>query len=161
MFFQPGDDAGMHLTHAGFGQAERVADFFHRQFFVVIQNNDESFVTIQALGDDLHDTHQGVALCVRQARGASVSSMRSMMDVWRQQKGPGIMVIVGGDASKQSVVLGVKEYAKSATDLLNTIFAPFQGRGGGKSDLAQGGCEGNPSSGALMTSLKNAVANNA
>src|SRR5262245_26053155 len=37
---QAGDDAAVHLADAAFAQVERGADFFHRQLFVVIQNDD-------------------------------------------------------------------------------------------------------------------------
>ena len=44
----------MHLAHAGFGESQRVADLFHRQLFVVVEDDDESLVAVQALRDELH-----------------------------------------------------------------------------------------------------------
>ena len=45
----------MHLTDAGFGQSQRGANFLHRQLFVVVENDDESFIAIEAFCDQLHD----------------------------------------------------------------------------------------------------------
>src|SRR3954451_11367080 len=54
-----GDDRAVHLADAAFGEVERGADLFHRQLFVVIENDDQPLVAIEALG---HQAHQVVLL---------------------------------------------------------------------------------------------------
>jgi len=43
------------LTDARFAQVERCADFLHRHVFVIVENDDEAFVAIQA---SRHQSHQ-------------------------------------------------------------------------------------------------------
>ena len=45
----------VHLADAAFAQVERRADFFHRHLFVVVENDDEPFVAVEALGDQSHE----------------------------------------------------------------------------------------------------------
>ena len=44
----------MHLADAAFAQVERCSDFLHRQFLVVVEDDDQSLVTVQALGNQSH-----------------------------------------------------------------------------------------------------------
>ncbi len=41
----------MHLTDTTFGEIKRQSDFLHRHLFVVVEDDDQSFGTGQALGD--------------------------------------------------------------------------------------------------------------
>jgi alanyl-tRNA synthetase len=103
---------------------------------------------------DLIETHHGLSLCVRSAGGTSMPQMRAMVDAWRgASKSPGVMVILGGEDDKIPVVLGVKAMDASADDIFQKLLAPFGGRGGGRRDLAQGGCTTRPEGQALMASL--------
>lgn len=54
LIFQAVHNAGVHLAHATFRQPERVADLLHRQFLIIIEDDDQPLVAIQALGDQLH-----------------------------------------------------------------------------------------------------------
>ena len=54
LFLETLHNAGMHLADAAFAQIERCADFFHRQFFVVVEDNDQAFVAIETFGDQSH-----------------------------------------------------------------------------------------------------------
>src|SRR5688500_4892550 len=47
-------DRAVHLADAAFAQVERRADLFHRQLFVVVQNDDQPLVAVQALGNQPH-----------------------------------------------------------------------------------------------------------
>ena len=46
LFLEPGHDAGMHLADTTFTQVKRGTNFLHRQFFVIIQNNDQAFIAV-------------------------------------------------------------------------------------------------------------------
>ena len=48
-------DAAVHLAHAAFAKIKRLADLFHREFFVVVQNDNESLIAIEAFGDQTHE----------------------------------------------------------------------------------------------------------
>ncbi len=48
------NDAAVHLADAAFAEIERRADLLHRQFFVVVEDDDQPFVAVQALGDQPH-----------------------------------------------------------------------------------------------------------
>src|SRR5262245_47403163 len=52
---QPLHDRAVHLADAAFGKIERRPDLLHCQLFVVIQNDDQPLVAIEALG---HQPHQ-------------------------------------------------------------------------------------------------------
>ena len=49
---EAGDDRRVHLADARFGEIERGADFLHRHFFVVVQDEDEPLGAGEALGDE-------------------------------------------------------------------------------------------------------------
>src|SRR4051812_40255615 len=51
---QPSDDAGVHLADARLAQVERRADLLHRHVFVVVEDDDQAFVAVQAAGDEPH-----------------------------------------------------------------------------------------------------------
>ncbi len=51
---QPGHDARVHLADARFAQIERGADLLHRHVLVVVEDDDEAFVAIQAARDQAH-----------------------------------------------------------------------------------------------------------
>src|SRR5262245_26745943 len=51
---QPRDDAGVHLAHARLAQVESRADLLHRHVFVVVEDDDQPFVAVQAAGDKPH-----------------------------------------------------------------------------------------------------------
>ena len=69
-------DAAVHLADAAFAEIERRADFLHRQLFVVVENDDQSFVAIQPFGDQ---SHQVVLLgCDRVGSSPFLSSRMSI-----------------------------------------------------------------------------------
>ena len=39
-------DTGVHLANPAFAQVESCADFLHRQFLVILENDDEAFVAV-------------------------------------------------------------------------------------------------------------------
>lgn len=45
----------MHLADAAFAEIERGADLFHGQLFVIVENNDQAFVAVEAFGDQSHE----------------------------------------------------------------------------------------------------------
>ena len=47
-------DGAVHLAHSAFAQVERGTDFFHRELFVVIKNDDQPLVAIEPFGDQPH-----------------------------------------------------------------------------------------------------------
>src|SRR6516162_1835740 len=53
LVFEPGHDARVHLTHAAFREPQRVSDFLHRQFFVVVEDDDQPLVAVEALRHQL------------------------------------------------------------------------------------------------------------
>ena len=48
---QAGNDARMHLADARLAEVERGADLFHRHVFIVIEDDNETFVAVEAAGD--------------------------------------------------------------------------------------------------------------
>src|SRR6266404_2883369 len=54
LLLEAGDDAGVHLADARFAEVERGADLLHRHVLVVVEDDDEPFVAIEAAGDQAH-----------------------------------------------------------------------------------------------------------
>src|SRR5690349_2736708 len=52
---QAADARAVHLAHAAFAELERVADFFHRHLLVVVEDDNQPFVAVQALRDEPHE----------------------------------------------------------------------------------------------------------
>ncbi len=52
---KPLNNAAVHLTNATLAQIQGGTDLLHRQFFIIVQDDDQAFVAIQTLG---HETHQ-------------------------------------------------------------------------------------------------------
>ena len=48
------NDARVHLANAAFAQVECGADFFHRHLFVVVEDDDQTFVAVETFGDQTH-----------------------------------------------------------------------------------------------------------
>ena len=44
------DKAAVHLAHTTFTEVQRGTNLFHRELFIVIQNNDEPFIAVKAFG---------------------------------------------------------------------------------------------------------------
>ena len=53
----------MHLADTAFTEVERCTDFFHRQFLVVIEDDDQPLVTIESLGDQSQEVVLLAASC--------------------------------------------------------------------------------------------------
>ena len=51
---QAGNDARMHLAHTTLTQVQRRADLLHRHLLVVVEDDDEPFVAVEAAGDQSH-----------------------------------------------------------------------------------------------------------
>src|SRR5262245_4400323 len=49
------DDAGMHLANAAFAEIERGADLLHRHLLVVVEDDDEPLVAVEAARDQAHE----------------------------------------------------------------------------------------------------------
>ena len=47
-------NTAVHLTDSTFTEVERCPDLFHRQLFVVVENDDQAFVSVETLGDQPH-----------------------------------------------------------------------------------------------------------
>src|SRR5262245_58894330 len=54
LVFEACDDARVHLAHAAFRKAERIADLLHRQFFIIVEDNDQPLVAVEPLRHQLH-----------------------------------------------------------------------------------------------------------
>lgn len=54
LFLKALDDAGVHLADSAFAEIQSCTDFFHRELFIVIKDNDQAFVAIQSFGDQSH-----------------------------------------------------------------------------------------------------------
>ena len=48
------DDAAVHLTDAALAQVQRRSDLFHRQFFIIVEDDDQALISVQAFGDQSH-----------------------------------------------------------------------------------------------------------
>src|SRR5689334_12044153 len=58
------DDRGVHLRDPRLAQVERGADLLHGQLFVIVEDDDQPFVAVEALGDHPHEV-----LALEPARG--------------------------------------------------------------------------------------------
>ena len=54
LLLQTLNDAAVHLADPALAQIKRRTDLFHCQFFVVIKNNDQAFVAVEAFCDQSH-----------------------------------------------------------------------------------------------------------
>ena len=45
----------MHLADTAFTQVECFTDLFHRHFFIVIEYDDQAFISAESLGNQTHD----------------------------------------------------------------------------------------------------------
>src|SRR5262245_11911152 len=54
LVFEARDDAGMHLADAALRKAERIADLLHRQFFVIVEDDDQPLIAVEPFRHQLH-----------------------------------------------------------------------------------------------------------
>ena len=87
----------------------------------------------------------GVAYVGHRAEGASGSDVRSLaLDIRSRLKDrPAVVVVIGTAGDKPSAIVALNDAAQakglSANQLIGVVGAKIGGRGGGKSDVAQGG----------------------
>lgn len=55
LLLESGNNTAMHLTDAAFAQIESHSDLFHGHFFVVVEDDDESFVSRKTFGNKTHE----------------------------------------------------------------------------------------------------------
>lgn len=97
----------------------------------------------------------GTQLLIQEVRGGDLSSLKRLMDQSKRTLGDGVIFLASGDGEKTSLLLGVAGKAPyDACVLLNGLLAPYQRKGGGRADLAQGGLPEAASFGEMAAELK-------
>jgi len=126
----------------------RVRDLVDR--LKTLEKESEKLKAQQLLGaaaeiaDEARDIN-GVAFVGHRAEGAGGGDVRTLaLDIrGRIQGRPAVVVVIGDAGGKPSAVVALNAEAQdrglSANDLIGTIGPILGGRGGGKSDVAQGG----------------------
>jgi alanyl-tRNA synthetase len=97
----------------------------------------------------------GVCVLAARLEGFDNKALREAVDRLKQQLGDAVIVLAGTNAGKAALVAGVSGAAAgriSAGELLSHVASQTGGKGGGRSDMAQGGGEDGP---ALVDALTN------
>ena len=95
----------------------------------------------------------GIKVLAARLEGFDAKALRDAMDRLKQQLGDAVIVLAGVDAGKAALVAGVSGGAAGkikAGELLADVARQVNGKGGGRSDMAQGGGEDSPQ---LMAAL--------
>ena len=85
--------------------------------------------------------------------GFDAKALRDAVDRLKQQLGDAVIVLAGAVDGKASLVAGVSGAASGkvkAGELLASVAARINGKGGGRPDLAQGGGEDGPALAAAL-----------
>ncbi|ALJ28734.1 alanyl-tRNA synthetase [Stenotrophomonas acidaminiphila] len=89
----------------------------------------------------------GVKVLAARLEGFDAKALREAMDRLKQQLGDAVILLAGTQDGKASLVAGVNGSAMGrvkAGELLSHVAGQIGGKGGGRPDLAQGGCEDGP-----------------
>lgn len=96
-------------------------------------------------GKDLAETAidiQGVKVLMASINGADAKALRTALDRFKDKLGKAIVILVGVEGDKLSLVAGVTKAESSkvrAGDVLREFAGVIGGKGGGKPEMAQGG----------------------
>lgn len=108
------------------------------------------------------ETIAGVGFLGRVVSGVSAKDLKPLADDGKSQVGSGIVVFVGTDDGKASVVVGVTDDLTSrysAVDLVRAASAAIGGRGGGgRPDMAQAGGPDAANADAAIAAVREALA---
>jgi alanyl-tRNA synthetase len=100
----------------------------------------------------------GIKVLAARLEGFDAKALRDAVDRLKQQLGDAVVVLAGAGEGKAALVAGVGGAALArikAGELLSHVAGQIGGKGGGRSDLAQGGGEDGP---ALRTALDGVAA---
>ena len=95
----------------------------------------------------------GVKVLAARLEGFDAKALREAVDRLKQQLGDAVIVLAGAVDGKASLVAGVSGAASGkvkAGELLASVAARINGKGGGRPDLAQGGGEDGPALAAAL-----------
>jgi alanyl-tRNA synthetase len=97
---------------------------------------------------------EGGSFLFYQTRGLNPQEMKGVVDRLKSQMTEGIIAVGQVDAEKTTLVLGVLGERFDAGVLLKELLSSYGARGGGRSDLAQGGWSGAPTLSSVIGVLK-------
>ncbi len=89
-----------------------------------------------------------------ETRGLNPQEMKGVVDRLKSQLTEGVMAVGQVEGEKTTLVLGVLGGQFDAGVLLKELLSSYGARGGGRSDLAQGGWSGDPSLSSVISTLK-------
>ena len=103
----------------------------------------------------------GVSVLASRLEGFDAKALRDAVDRLKQQLGDAVIVLAGTSDGKASLVAGVGGAAAGkvkAGELLSHVAGQINGKGGGRSDLAQGGGDDGPALVAALAQVREWVA---
>src|SRR5690606_9802563 len=95
----------------------------------------------------------GIKVLAARLEGFDAKALRDAVDRLKQQLGDAVILLAGAGEGKAALVAGLSGTASGrvkAGELLSSVAAQINGKGGGRPDMAQGGGEDGP---ALVTAL--------
>ena len=99
---------------------------------------------------------QGIKVIAARLDGADAKTLRDSVDRFKQQLGDCVVLLAGGGDGKIALVAGVHGKALGkikAGELVAHVAGQIGGKGGGRSDMAQGGGEDSPQLAAVLDAV--------
>lgn len=104
---------------------------------------------------------EGVKTIIATQHDMDAKALRHLHDSLKSKSGDGVIVLVGIDGDKVSLIASVATAVQArlkAGDIVKHLAAQLGGKGGGKADMAQGGATNVAATSAVMTDLSNWIA---
>src|SRR5690606_19449331 len=98
----------------------------------------------------------GIKVLAARLEGFDAKALRDAVDRLKQQLGAAVLVLAGASDGKAALVAGVNGAAAGrvkAGELLSSVAAQINGKGGGRPDMAQGGGEDGPALGTALAGV--------